>query len=96
MIMSENLVLRCFKALSSMDSGYCAQCHKLSSVQHALHLPIHAFPGTMQLQSMGITYLIGISYRKAVGNIDMQEKRLISARMDFVMLNFSFDFYTFL
>ena len=29
-----------------------------------------------------------------MGNIDMQEKRLISARMDFVMLNLSFEFHT--
>ena len=38
--------------------------------------------------------MIGISHQKDVGYIAMLGRRLISAYMDFVTLNFSFDFYT--
>ena len=51
-------------------------------------------PGAAQSQSMGIASLIRISYRKAVGNFAMLERRLISFHMEFVMLNFSFEFHT--
>ena len=41
-----------------------------------------------------MTGLIGISQRKAVKDVAILARRLILARADFVMLNFSFEFHT--
>ena len=56
----------------------------------------HASPGTVQLYSIRIAFLIRISHRKAVGDISMLESRVISSRMDLAISNFSFEFHTFL
>ena len=53
-------------------------------------------PLTAQSKSVGTTCLIGLSYRKDVGNVSMLERRFVSAHMDLVMLNFSFEFHTIL
>ena len=53
-------------------------------------------PETMQSQSVGIVHLIRISRRKAMSEFVMLERRFVSSHMDLVMLNFSFEFHTFL
>ena len=55
-----------------------------------------AFPGTMQSYSIGITCFIGVSHRKAMGNVAILERRFNSDRMHLVILNFFFEFHTML
>ena len=57
---------------------------------------IHVSPGTVKSYSVGITCLIGVSHRKAVGNVVMLERRVVSSHMDLAMLNFSCEFYALL
>ena len=95
-IRSEDIVLRCFRFLRTMESGHCAQHQNLSSGQHAPHPSRQAYHGTIQSQSVGITCLIGIFHRKAVIDVAMLKRRLIPVRMSFVTLNLSFEFYTIL
>ena len=92
-IRSEDLALRCFRVLCTMESGHCTHCQNLISGKYALHPTIQASPGTVWLQCVGLMFLIGISYRKAVDNVSMLERRLILIRIDFVMLNLSFKFH---
>ena len=94
LIRSEDLFLRYFRVLSLMSRAQATQCYKLSSGQHTPHLVKHTSPVTVQSQSAGIIFMIGISYRKAVGDVAMLERRFISARIVLVTLNFSFDFHT--
>ena len=93
-IRSEDLALRCFRVLHNMELVHCAQCKNLRPGQHALHPVIQVSSGTAQLQSIVITFLIGISHRKAASHIAMLEMRLILAHMNFVMVSFSFEFHS--
>ena len=50
---------------------------------------------TAQYQSAEIAYLIRISYRKAVDDVSILERKLISVQMYYLMLNFSLDTHIF-
>ena len=77
-----------------MARAHSTQCYKLSSGQHTPHPMKHTSPVTAQSQSICIIFMFGISYRNTVGDDAMLERRFISARMDLVTLNFSFEFHT--
>ena len=96
MVRYGDFTLRYFRVLLTMESGHCVWCQNLSSRQHALHHVRNVSPGTVKLQSAEIIFMIGISYRKYAGDATMLERRIIYAHMDFVTLNFSFEFHTLL
>ena len=68
-IRSIDLFLAYFRVLCVIDAGYSAQFHDLSSGKPVLHPVRQASPRTVQSQFVGMTFLIGISQQKAVGNI---------------------------
>ena len=93
-MISRYLDFKCLIVLFLMKGGHGTQCQNLISEQHAPHPVRHGSPGTMKSYSVDITCLIGVSYRKAVGDVSMLEKRFNSEGMDLVILHFSFDSHT--
>ena len=49
--------------------------------------------GTVLSRSVFVACLIGISYRKTVNDVYMLEMRLISGHTNFVIFDFSLEFY---
>ena len=82
-----------FQISAHDEGGHTAQYQKLSSSQHYLHPVRHASTVTVQSQHVDMACVIRISHHKAVGDVSTLKRRLISARMDFAMFDFSFEFH---
>ena len=95
MIRDGDLFSTCLRVLRTTESGHFAQCQDFRSGQHEPHPERQVSSMTVQSWSMGMTFLIGIFQWKDPGDITMLVGRPISARSGFVMLIFSFEFYTF-
>ena len=82
--------------MRTMEAVHSAWCQNLRYGKYALFTVRQVSPGTMQSQSVRMTCTIQIPQKKAVGNVSMMVRILISARADFVILNFSFELCTIL
>ena len=91
---SIDIFLTCFRVIREMEVGHSVHCQNLSSGQYASYAMIQASPGTLQSQSVWMTCMICFSRSKSMGNATILVRKLISSRVDFVMLNFSFEFHT--